>query len=252
VRLFHWKAQEAASLVDALEAAGFSVDYQERLSSSSFRRLRESNPAAFVVDLSIRPSHGREVAIALRGHKATRHVPIIFVSGEPEKVENVRRMLPDALYVPGARLIPTLRRAKPVSNPVVPTQMMDRYAGRTAAQKLGIGKGARVAVVDPPAGYARAIGELPEGAFFEEEDFAGCKPTLWFVHDYAALQAAMPEIRRAAAHSRLWILWRKGKEGPLDGGVIRSCANQVGLVDYKVCSVNETWTGMALAVKKPR
>jgi CheY-like chemotaxis protein len=252
VRLFHWKAQEAVPLIAELEAAGFSVDYEEQLSSSSFRRVRESQPHAFVVDLSSRPAHGREVAIALRGHKVTRHVPIIFVNGQPEKVEGVRRMLPDATYATGARLIPTLRRAKPVSKPLIPSQMMDRYAGRTTAQKLGIGKGAQVAVVDPPPDYARAIGDLPEGAFLEEEDFASCKLTLWFVHDYHALQGAMPEIRRTAARHRLWILWRKGKEGPLDGGVIRSCANQVGLVDYKICSVNETWSGIALAVKKPR
>jgi len=252
VRLFHWKTQEAVPLIADLEAAGFSVDYEEQLSSSSFRRVRESQPHAFVVDLSSRPSHGREVAIALRGHKATRHVPILFVNGEPEKVEGVRRTLPDATYVTGARLIPALRRAKTVSKPLIPAQMMDRYAGRTAAQKLGIGKGARVAVVDPPADYARAIGDLPEGAFFEEEDFAVCKITLWFVHDYPALQAAMPEIRRTATRHRLCILWRKGKGGPLDGGIIRTCANRVGLVDYKVCSVNETWSGMAFAVKKPR
>jgi hypothetical protein len=252
VRLFHWKAQEAVPLIAELEAAGFSVDYEEQLSSSSFRRVKESQPHAFVVDLSSRPSHGREIAIALRGHKTTRHVPIIFVNGEPAKVEGVRRMLPDATYAPGALLISALRRAKPISKPLIPTQMMDRYAGRTATQKLGIGKGAQVAVVNPPSDYARAIGDLPEGAFFEEEDFAGCKITLWFAHDYSALQAAMPEIRRTAARGRLWILWRKGKGGPLDGGVIRSCANQVGLVDYKVCSVNETWSGMAFAVKKPR
>lgn len=252
VRLFHWKAQEAVPLIAKLEAAGFSVDYEEQLSSSSFRRVRESQPDVFVLDLSIRPSHGREVAIALRSHKVSRHVPILFVNGEPEKVQGVRRLLPDATYVTGARLIPALRRAKPVSNPLVPAQMMERYAGRTAAQKLGIGKDARVAVVDPPGDYARAIGELPEGAVFKEDDFGGCNLTLWFVHDYAALQAAMPEIRRTAARHRLWILWRKGKEGPLDGGVIRTCANQVGLVDYKICSVNETWSGIALAVKKPR
>jgi CheY-like chemotaxis protein len=250
VRLFHWNAQEAALVIAKLRAAGFSVDYEERL--SSFRHVRESQPDVFVVDLSLRPSHGREVAIALRGRKVTRHVPIVFVNGEPEKVEGVRSMLPDALYVSAARLIPALRRARPVSKPLIPAQMMDRYAARTAAQKLGIGKDARVAVVHPPADYARAIGELPEGAWFEEQDFAGCKVTLWFVHDYPALQAALPEMRRTAARHRLWILWRKGKGGPLDGGVIRNCVNQAGLVDYKICSVNEAWSGMAFAVKKPR
>ncbi|HEY7333430.1 MAG TPA: hypothetical protein VH639_01005 [Bryobacteraceae bacterium] len=174
VRLFHWKAEDADPLIAQIEAAGFSVDYEERI--SSFRRIRESAPDAFAIDLSIRPSHGREVAVALRGHKATRHIPIVFVDGEAQKVEGVSHMLPDAIYVSAARLISALRRAKPLVRPHVPPQMMDRYAGRPAAQKLGIAKDARVAVVDPPADYVRAIGKLPEGASFAMAEGTNRKP----------------------------------------------------------------------------
>lgn len=248
LRLFHWKAAEAAPLIAALEAAGHTVEYQEKL--ASYREARESPPDAFVIDLSRLPSHGREVAIFLRASKATRHVPTVFVGGGPEKVEAIRRLLPDATYTSPGRLLSTLRRVKPLADPVRPAQMMDRYGLRTTAQKLGIGKDTSVAVVDPPPDYAQAIGKLPEGARFEEDPLDGCKVTLWFAHHPAGFQAALPEMRKTAAKSRLWILWRKAKKDGLDGNIVRQGAIDVGLVDYKICSVNETWSAMVFTIKK--
>jgi hypothetical protein len=255
LRLFHWRAAEAAPLITALKAAGYQVDYDQDF--ASFRKARQSPPEAFVIDLTRMPSYGREVAVALRGSPATRGIPLVFAGGDPEKVAAVKRLIPDAAYTSHARLPATLRRAKPPADPVVPTRMMDRWAGRSIAQKLGITRDARVAVIDPPADYARAIGDLPEGASYEEGSSEespppDCKIALWFVRDIAALQAALPNMRRTAGRSRVWILWRKGSINGLNGQVIRESANSVGLVDYKICSVNQTWSGMVFTVKKAR
>lgn len=250
VRLFHWKAEEAKPLLTFLQGAGYAVDYKEPV--SSYREVRLSPPDAIVIDLSRLPSHGREVAVFLRDSKATRHIPIVFVGGEPEKIESVRRVLPDAVYTPLSRLRGALRTAiaNPPANPLKPAQMMERWGSRTTAQKLGIAKNSRVFVIDPPSGYARAIGELPEGSCFEEESAENCAVSLWFVHGIAEFQAALPRMRALAARSRLWILWRKSKQGGLNGNVIRAGAIDVGLVDYKICSINDTWSAMVFAVKK--
>jgi hypothetical protein len=250
VRVFHWKAEEAQPLLSLLKAAGHSVDYSEPV--SSYKEVRTSPPDAIVIDLSRLPSHGKEVAVFLRGSKATRHIPIILVGGEPEKIEGVRKVLPDAVYTPMSRLRSALRSAiaNPPTNPLKPAQMMDRYGSRTTVQKLGIKENSRVFVVDPPSGYARAIGELPVGASFEEESPEGCKLALWFVHGIPEFHAALPRMRALAAHSRLWILWRKSsKDGP-NGNIVREGAVAFGLVDYKICSINEAWSAMAFAVKK--
>ncbi len=252
LRLFHWRAEEAKPLLTLLQAAGYSVDYKEPV--SSYREVRSSPPDAIVIDLSRLPSHGREVAVFLRGSKATRHVPIVFVGGEPEKIEGVRRVLPDAVYTPVSRLRSALRSAiaNPPADPLKPAQMMDRWGTRTTAQKLGIAANSRVFVVDPPSGYARAIGDLPEGASFEEESPTDCAVSLWFVHGIAEFQAALPRMRTLAARSRLWILWRKSRRDGLNGNVVRSGAINVGLVDYKICSIDETWSAMVFAIKKAR
>jgi hypothetical protein len=250
VRVIHQKAAEAAPLLAELKLAGNRVEYDE--SFAAYWRNRGEPPDAFVIDLTRAPSHGREIAIFLRRHKTTRHVPTIFVDGEPQKVDVVQRLLPDAIYTSRAKLLSAIKRAKPVANPVAPPGVMERYSGRSVAQKLGITANSRVGLVDPPADFERVIGPVPEGTSFEEGTSDGCKITLWFLHDYAAFQAALPQMRRLVARSRLWLLWRKGKRDGLDGNIIRQGANQVGLVDYKICSPNATWSAMVFAIAKAR
>lgn len=250
VRLIHWKAEEARDLLAALRAAGHAVDYDEKADSEGFRGIRRSPPDAFVIDLSRLPSHGREVAVFFRGQKATRHVPIVFVGGVEEKVEAVRKVLPDAAYVTPSRLRPALRTAlasRPES-PVAPVQMMARYAARSAAQKLGMREASAAALVDAPRDYARVIGELPAGARLEEG--GPCPITLWFVHDAAGCREALPRMRRLAARTKLWILWRKGSE--VTQPFLRESAAAVGMVDYKICAVDAAWSAMLFAAKKPR
>jgi CheY-like chemotaxis protein len=255
VRVIHWKANEAAALLSVLRAAGHTVEYDEEVDTGTFRAIRQSPPDAVVIDLSRRPSHGREVATFLRSHKATRPVPLVFVEGEPAKVEAVRKVLPDAVYSSAARLRPALGEAlaKWPASPLVPVQMMDRYAGRSASQKLGIGEGATAALIDPPRNYAAVIGTLPAGARLEEAPAVPCPVTLWFVDDAAACRAALPRMRGLAVRSKLWVLWPKlaaSKTSGITQQFLRESAAAMGLVDYKICSVDKTWSAMLFAHRK--
>jgi len=253
VRLIHWKAAEAGPLLESLRAAGYQVDYEERPDYHLSQAIRAEQPAAVVIDLSRMPSHGREAGTFLRGSKATRNIPIVFVNGLPEKVEAVREKLPDAVYTTTARIAQAVKKAiaEAPANPVTPPQMMERYGARSAAQKLGIKPGARVAVIDAPRDYAAVVGALPEGASFVEQVGRRSEVTLWFVRDPASYQEALPGMRARAADGKLWILWRKGrKQNDLSLQAIRELAIAVGLVDYKICSVNPTWSGMLFARRK--
>ncbi len=254
IRVVHWKATEAGPLLETLRSAGHRVEYDAKLIPSSLRAWRASPPDAFVIDLSRSPARGREIAIALRGSKATRQTPIVFVDGLAEKVDAIRKWLPDAVYTSRARIKSALRQAlaHPPTMPIVPAQMMDRFGGRTAAQKLGIREGATVALIDPPGDYAKVIGQVPPGATFQESGDEACSVTLWFVHDPASYLDALPRMRNVAGRTKLWVLWRKraaGKESAVTQNFLRQSAIAIGLVDYKICSVNETWSGLAFARK---
>jgi CheY-like chemotaxis protein len=257
LRLLHWKAGEASEIVQTLASAGHTVDYDEQWQPALMKQWRESPPDAFVIDLSRLPSHGREIAIALRQSKKTARIPVIFCGGADEKVAQTRSLLPAETYCAHAQLVPSVLAAlaKPIpEKPAKPTAMMDRYAGRTAAQKLGIKEGSTVLLIDPPRDALKALGEVPAGVRFEEDESAGASDvTLCFVHSVDDLQPTLSRIRRLAAVSKLWILWRK-KTAPNHAGVteplVRETGIQLGLVDYKICSVSAIWSAMAFARKK--
>lgn len=250
IRLLSSNAPEAAAILSKLRGAKFQVEYDEEFRSVLFRTWRDNPPFAFVIDLSRLPSQGREIAIALRQSPRTRPVPLVFVNGEAGKVKAIRSVLPDAAYCTIETLVEALKTAQPLPDAVTPAAMMERYASRTAAQKLGITEKSGIVLLDPPRNVTTVLGNLPHGAQFVED--AG-DVTLYFAHSPDELRAAMPDLRKFATKTKLWILWRK-KTAPGHAGVtesfIRETGRDLGLVDYKICSVDKTWSAMLFARKK--
>jgi len=74
--------------------------------------------------------------------------------------------------------------------------------------------------------------------------------TLWFVEDMRGFKAEIRGMRKIADRTKLWIIWRKGGKSELTSNLIREGGIEVGLVDYKICSVNEHWSGMAFGRKR--
>jgi len=250
VRLFHWKMQEATPLLDVLRAAGHTVVYAGDKMPASLAEYRKNLPDVFVIDLTRMPSHGRAVATSLRATKSTRHLPLVFVDGDSEKVAALRKLLPDAVYTTRAKAGSAVKKARPVADPVVlPAGILSH---RPLVEKLGIRENMRVALYDAPAGYAKILGALPPGASLEEEPEGALAVSLWFVRDPDTYLAGLPRMRELAAKSRFWVVYPKQKSQTtnLTQFVVRQSAIEIGLVDYKICSVNEIWTGMLFARKK--
>jgi CheY-like chemotaxis protein len=256
IRLIHWRKSEAAAHFEALAAGGYQVEHDEQFRPDLMKQWRQLPPDAFVIDLSRLPSHGREIAIALRQSPSTRSVPIIFCAGEPEKVAAVRLLLPDASYCDVKKLRSTVKKAlsSPLHNPLRPKAMMDRYKSRTAAEKLGITAGSSVALISPPRDVERVLGRLPEDVRQVETEAGdpAAQVHLCFVHRPDQLARELSQLRRIARCSKLWVLWRKGGKaaaGDVTENLVRCHALQLGLVDYKICSVNDVWSGMCFALK---
>jgi hypothetical protein len=190
------------------------------------------------------------VAAEIRATKSIRHIPIVFVDGAPDKVDSIRKVLPDAVYTSRSRLTSALKRVKPLADPVAAPRMMNR-TDRTTAEKLGIKAGARVALIDPPPDYPRVLGKLPQDVSIEEAPEQTLPLTLWFVRDPDGYLAELGRMRKRALTSRIWIIYPKGRPASgLTQGFIREAALSVGLVDYKVCSVNAVWTGLLFTKKR--
>ena len=247
VLLLHWDETESAKRADKLTSSGYEVDRVSRFGPELLRSLAESPPAVFVVDLSRRPSHGRDVAFALRQRAGTRRVPLVLAGGETEAVESLRAQLPDAVYASWRSIASALERAiaTPLADPVVPRSVMAGYSGVPLPKKLGIKPGMAVCLLGAPKGFEATLGVLPEGASLRRGPVAGAGLVLWFVKSVRELE------RGLARHSRLdvplWIIWPKKASGlasDLTQNAVRAAGLGAGLVDYKVCAVDETWSGL--------
>jgi hypothetical protein len=132
-RLFyvHWDKDEALAATRGLREAGFNVRYEAENGDAVSKELKKTPPDALVISLARQPSHGRQVAAAMRDTKALARVPVIFVGGEDEKVAETRKEFPDAIYCSWAQLKMTLSKklgAKPMAAVTAPPGVMTRTA----------------------------------------------------------------------------------------------------------------------------
>jgi CheY-like chemotaxis protein len=254
VRLIHFNEDDGLERRKQLEAFGFQAafDYVEGQGLTPvLRELRANPPDAVVIDLTRLPSHGREVARALRGSKATRHVPLVFVDGDAEKVKTTKALLPDATYTTWGRAKAAIGKAiaTPLTNPINPGDLM---SGRPVVAKLGVKPGFKIALLASPKGFADSLKPLPAKVTFTARPEADADMFIGFCRTDRELQAHLLALGKANRQT-LWLAWPKkasGVKSDLDGNVVRTTGLSAGWVDFKVCSIDDTWSG--LAFKKRR
>jgi len=122
------------------------------------------------------------------------------------------------------------------------------YSKRTLVDKLGIKLETRVVVLGAPATYQSLLGTLPQDVRVSSRLPASAAFIHRFTRRRQELRAAIPRLARALTdNGTLWISWPKrasGVETDLDENVVREMGLSQGLVDVKVCAVDETWSGL--------
>jgi hypothetical protein len=252
VRLIHWNEDEGFERQQQLAALGHEAAFDFGDGPMVIRRLRASTPDAVVIDLSRLPSHGREVGRVLRMAKSSRHWPLVFVDGEPEKVALTRALLPDATYTTWGRIKTALPRAiaRPPAAPVVPADVM---SAKPAVQKLGVKPGFKVCLLASPKGFADTLTPKPARVTFSARADQTCDLFLCFIRSARELQAHLVLLREIVDRQTVWLAWPKkasGAKSDLDGNVVRTSGLAVGLVDFKVCAIDGTWSGLAFKRRK--
>lgn len=256
VRLIHWNAAEAEEKAARLRVAGYEVVY-DVLNPAAMRELRNAPPDIIVVDLTRLPSQGRDVALQLRQFKATRYVPLVFVGGDQDKVERIKQLLPDAIYSTWERIRSALKQAiaHPPTGGVIPRSSFAAYVGVPLAKKLGIRANSVVALIGAPSDFEKTLGKLPDGVRVQRRGRGQCDLILWFTQSRSELESRIVEMGTRAGEDGLWIVWPKkasGIETDLSQVVVRQAGLAVGLVDYKISSIDATWAGLRFARRKAR
>jgi hypothetical protein len=129
------------------------------------------------------------------------------------------------------------------------------YSGTPLPRKLGITEGDELALIWAPEGFDDSLGELPgvtvradlaDGPLFDV--------MVVFVTWRAELEAELDRLRaRMAPACGLWIAWpKRASKVPTDmtEQVVRDIALPTGLVDNKVCAIDEVWSGLRLVIRR--
>jgi hypothetical protein len=128
------------------------------------------------------------------------------------------------------------------------------YSKRSLSEKLGIKPGMTVIALAAPPNYAALLAPLPKGTSIRTRATPGAR----FIHQFARrrseLESAFPRLAEALADDgTLWISWPKkasGVETDLTEDALREVGLPLGLVDVKVCVVDDVWSGLKFVRRK--
>ena len=129
---------------------------------------------------------------------------------------------------------------------------MAGYSGTPLARKLGIKAGHRLGVLGAPAGFS--VPDLPEEVDVRTAARGPLDVIVSFHTDRADLTRRLPALLRALdVDGGLWVAWPKRASGvatDITEDVVREVALPTGLVDVKVCAIDDTWSGLRLCLRK--
>ncbi len=126
------------------------------------------------------------------------------------------------------------------------------YSGKALEQKLGIKENFRIRLIHAPENYFEFFTEWPEN--IEISDDPGMKKNLihFFTKEFSEYHYLLPVLKKEIEQNgMIWVSWPK-KTSKISSDVsedlIRNYALETGLVDIKVCSVNEDWSALKLVI----
>jgi len=126
---------------------------------------------------------------------------------------------------------------------------MAGYSGTPLVKKLGFKEGFRAGLVNSPKGFRKELGELPESVTILTERLS--KPLdliILFADSERVLKTEFPKsMAKLARNGMLWVAWPKKSSGlPTDLSFdnVQHLGLRAGLVDVKICAVNDVWSGL--------
>jgi hypothetical protein len=127
------------------------------------------------------------------------------------------------------------------------------YSGKPLARKLGVKEGMTVVLVDAPDGAEGLLDPLPDGVTLRRGSRGAREMTIWFVTSRSRFERGFGKVAAAVGEGTLWMAWPKrssGVETDITEDTIREVALPAGLVDSKVCAIDETWSGLRLTRRR--
>jgi hypothetical protein len=122
------------------------------------------------------------------------------------------------------------------------------------SKKLGIAEGCRIHTINAPENYLTLIQPTPESVQFLKRLTSDLDIIHFFTKSRTELETQLPRlISRIKQNGMIWVSWPKKAsrvKTDVTEDVIRELALPLGIVDVKVCSVNNVWSGLKLVIRK--
>ena|SRR5438309_10157416 len=128
------------------------------------------------------------------------------------------------------------------------------YSGTPLAKKLGIKENTAVFTINAPENYHELLVPLPGGVTISTEPTAKADIVHIFTNSYEDLRSALIKCRKLIKQdAAIWVSWyKKAAKLPTEitEDAVRDVALPMGLVDIKVCAVDEKWSGLKLVIRR--
>ena len=129
---------------------------------------------------------------------------------------------------------------------------MTGYSGTPLAKKLGIKQGFKVMLINAPDHYMELFTDMPSDVYFESDETFKKDLIHFFTSKNDELLTQLPGLKTMIKpNGMIWVSWPKKASRVLSDvteDLIRDLAFRIGLVDVKVCAVDETWSGLKLVI----
>lgn len=126
------------------------------------------------------------------------------------------------------------------------------YSKTPLAKKLGIKEGFKLMVINEPKKYVDLFDSLPGDLCFIKDSETKKDFIHFFTDSNSELEKKIKKLKTEIVHNGIiWISWpKKASKMPTDltGNIVRQIGLKNGLVDIKVCAVNETWSGLKFVI----
>ncbi len=249
VCLIHWNEKERLERISQLALINIEVLDGITAGPQFAKALAAAKPDAAVIDLSRLPSQGRDLGVMIRARAGTRQIPIVFVEGVEEKVTAIRELLPDAEFTHWDEILPALKRVVDAKDKpfIAQSSVFAAYSQKPLAVKLGIKPGNRVCLIGESESLLGGSEDLPAGVSVVTEVENDADLYLWCLGSQAELSENLALIKAHVKHAPSWVGWPKkaaGSGSDLNQGVVREQCMAAGMVDYKICSIDEKWSAL--------
>lgn len=131
---------------------------------------------------------------------------------------------------------------------------MAGYSDTPLVRKLGIQEDFRIRTLNAPGNYRDLVDPLPPGAVVSDDLHSDVDLWHLFTTDYDEMEHVLPQaMQQLKPRGMIWVSWPK-RAARVPTNVtedrIREVALPLGLVDVKVCAVDETWSALKLVVRR--